>query len=66
MSVEEMILGYTINGAYQLGLDDRKGSIEVGKDADYVIFNENLFSENPSNLSNISPSEVWFEGQRAH
>ena len=66
MSVEEMILGYTINGAYQLGLDDRKGSIEVGKDADYVIFKEDLFSENPSNLSNISPSEVWFEGQCAH
>ena len=37
MSVEEMILGYTINGVYQLGMADRKGSIEVGKDADYII-----------------------------
>lgn len=63
MSVEEMILGYTINGAYQLGMDDRKGSIEVGKDADYVVFNEDLFNYEPSKLSHLSPSEVWFEGE---
>ena len=30
MSVEEMLLGYTINGAIQLGVEDQKGSIEAG------------------------------------
>ena len=30
MSIEEMILGYTINGARQLGIEARKGSIEAG------------------------------------
>ena len=64
MSVEEMILGYTINPAIQLSLDNRKGSIEVGKDADYIIFNEDLFNVNPSTFSHISPSEVWFEGKK--
>ena len=29
MSIEEMLLGYTINGAKQLGIEDSKGSIEV-------------------------------------
>ena len=33
-----MILGYTINGAKQLGIEDTKGSVEVGKDADYIVF----------------------------
>ena len=30
MSIEEMILGYTINGARQLRIEARKGSIEAG------------------------------------
>ena len=44
MSIEEMILGYTINGAKQLGIEDKKGSIEVGKDADYLVFDNDLLT----------------------
>lgn len=58
-----MILGYTINVAKQICIDDRKGSIEAGKDADYIVFNENLLNENPHKFSSISSSEVWFEGK---
>lgn len=32
----------TINPAREFGLDDRKGSLEVGKDADIVVLNEDL------------------------
>ena len=34
----------TINPAFQLGIDKRTGSIEVGKDADLVIWNTHPFS----------------------
>lgn len=64
MNVEEMILGYTINVAKQLGLEDRKGSIEAGKDADYLIFDEDLFNVDQSGFSHISPREVYFNGIR--
>lgn len=66
MSIEEMILGYTINAATQLGLDDEKGSIEEGKDADYIVFDKDLLNENPYEFSQFSPKEVWFGGKLVH
>lgn len=47
MSAAESISAATINAAYSLGLADRKGSIETGKDADLVIFGVHDYREVP-------------------
>jgi imidazolonepropionase-like amidohydrolase len=39
MSEEDALKTITMNAAKQLGIDNRTGSIEVGKDADLAIFN---------------------------
>ena len=39
MTREEAMRALTINGAVQMGIDDRVGSLEVGKDADFLILN---------------------------
>lgn len=39
MSIEETITALTLNGAAAVGLADRTGSLEAGKDADIVILN---------------------------
>ena len=39
LTVEEAIRGVTINAAKALGIDDQKGSIEVGKAAELVLWN---------------------------
>lgn len=62
MTIEESILCYTINNAKQLCIEDTKGSIEVGKDADYLVFEEDFLNCNPEGLSQILPKEVFFEG----
>ena len=63
MSIEEMILGYTINGAKQLGIEDKKGSIEVGKDADFLIFDRDLLTAEPEGFSYNLPKEVYYCGK---
>ncbi|SDH24127.1 hypothetical protein SAMN05192534_1038 [Alteribacillus persepolensis] len=42
-SLEDMLQSYTINGAEALFIEDETGSIEVGKRADFVILEKNLF-----------------------
>lgn len=44
LSDDEALALITINPAKQLGIDDRVGSIEIGKDADLAIFSEHPFS----------------------
>lgn len=43
LSMDDVITAYTISNAYQMGMEDKIGSIEVGKYADMVILDRNLF-----------------------
>jgi imidazolonepropionase-like amidohydrolase len=45
LSREDALAMVTINPAKQLGVDNRVGSIEVGKDADIVIYDKDPLSE---------------------
>ena len=47
MSPAEAIAAATINGAWALGLADRKGSVEPGKDADLAVFDVRDYREIP-------------------
>ena len=64
MSIEEMILGYTINGARQLGIEAAKGSITVGKDADFLVFDNDLLTAEHEGFSHNKPQEVYFCGKK--
>ncbi len=64
MSIEEMILGYTINGAKQLGVEAAKGSIEVGKSADFLVFDNDLLTAEHEGFSYNMPQDVYFGGKK--
>lgn len=49
-NLKAAIAAYTINGAYTLRQDDRTGSLEVGKYADLIVLNQNLFSVSPRDI----------------
>ena len=64
MTLDQMLLGYTIKGAQQLGIDDKKGSIEAGKDADFLVFDNDLLTAEHEGFSQNIPSEVYFGGKK--
>lgn len=64
MSVLEMLLGYTINGAKQLGVEAYKGSIEAGKDADFLVFDNDLLTAEKEGFSYNIPRDVYFCGKK--
>jgi predicted amidohydrolase YtcJ len=43
LDIDTLIRGYTIDAAYQLHMEDDIGSLEVGKKADLVVLDRNLF-----------------------
>jgi len=64
--LDTLIDGYTINGAYQLGRSHELGSIEVGKQADLVILNQNLFDVNRYDVHKTKPVAVIMDGELVH
>lgn len=64
MSIEEMLIGYTINGAKQLGIESKKGSITAGKDADFLVFDVDLLAAEKEGFSYNKPKEVYFGGKK--
>jgi predicted amidohydrolase YtcJ len=63
MPLEDMLRGYTRNGAYQLRMEDRIGSIQTGKLADFVVLPENLFEMDPYRIHTAKPEAVLMEGR---
>jgi hypothetical protein len=61
-----MIAAYTINGAHQMKLDDVQGSIEVGKRADLVVLDRNLFEITASEISDASVTMTIFDGRTVY
>ena len=69
-NIESAIEAYTINGAYSLGQDDRLGSIEVGKLADFAIVDQDILTipttqiGNTKNLMTILDGEVIYKNNQ--
>ena len=59
----EAIRCYTLNGAYASFEDDIKGSIEVGKLADFTIFSRDILNMDPMNIVNVNVDYTIIDGK---
>lgn len=66
VDLETMIAAYTINGAYQMRLENEQGSIEVGKRADLIVLDRNLFESPVSEISDAKVTMTIFDGRTVY
>ncbi len=66
LGLGSLIDGYTRNAAFQLGRSDQLGSIEVGKRADLVVLDQNLFEIDRYDIHKVRPVAVWLDGELVH
>lgn len=65
-TLDQMLAAYTINGAYQLFLEDVAGSVESGKSADLVILDSDIEKTDAMDIENIRVSRVIFKGNTVY
>jgi imidazolonepropionase-like amidohydrolase len=65
VSEEEALRMITLNAAWQLGIDNRVGSIDVGKDADLAIFNGHPFAPGSRVEKTLVDGRVFFDRDTA-
>lgn len=61
-TLDEMIAAYTINGAWLARQENDIGSIEVGKFADLIVLERNLFEVDPMRLKDVAVLLTLLEG----
>ncbi|MFT6275898.1 MAG: putative amidohydrolase YtcJ, partial [Halioglobus sp.] len=54
LDIASLIRGYTLDAAYQLRMEEEIGSLEVGKKADLVVLDRNLFEIDPYTFGDVS------------
>lgn len=60
--LDKMIEAYTINGSIQLGLESEIGSLEVGKRADLVVLEKNLFEISKYEIHKVKVELTMMDG----
>jgi predicted amidohydrolase YtcJ len=63
ISVEEAIKCYTLNAAYATFEEDIKGSIEVGKLADFVVLSDDILTIDPVKIKDVNVEMTIFDGE---
>lgn len=66
LSVAEAVHANTLGAAHQIRLDDRVGSLEVGKRADLIVLDRNIFDIDPHDIHKATVTMTMMNGQVRH
>jgi len=63
LSLKEAVRAYTINAAYVMRQENIVGSLEVGKEADFIILSQNIFEIAPEQISQTEVLATYLQGE---
>ncbi len=66
LTVEETIRVFTINGAFAVGAEERIGSLEVGKAADFIVLDRDLLEIDPTEIRGTQVLRTVVDGRVVH
>jgi hypothetical protein len=62
ITLDQALKAYTLDSAYVLDLEKQVGSLEVGKDADIVVLEKDLYKIPPSAISTTKVKLTMMNG----
>lgn len=66
ITLEEAIKAYTINGAYVMRQENKVGSLEAGKLADFVVLDKDIFTISTNQINTIKVVSTVFNGNEIY
>ncbi len=66
LSVVEAVHANTLGAAYQMRLDGLVGSVEVGKLADLIVLDKNIFETDPHDIHSTTVTMTMMNGEIRH
>lgn len=66
IGLHDALRGYTTNGAYQLRLEHRTGSLTTGKAADLTVLGADLFRVDPQEIHDVPVVLTMMDGRITH
>jgi predicted amidohydrolase YtcJ len=66
MDLDEMLRAYTINAAYLMHQENTTGSVEVGKAADLIVLEQNLFRIPVDAIGDVRVLRTMIDGVTVH
>jgi predicted amidohydrolase YtcJ len=70
ITLPEVIEAYTISGARQLNIAADAGSLEVGKSADFIVLDKDIFAlaerGHADDIAKTRVLQTWFQGKQVY
>jgi len=66
ITVEQALNAYTKDAAYAAFEEDIKGTLEVGKLADFVVLSEDIFKVEPAKIRDVQVLETYVGGKKVY
>ena len=63
ISIEDALMGCTLNAAKAMHMEDKVGSLECGKKADFLIVSDDPLTCDVEKIKDIEILETWIDGK---